>query len=508
MDTNGDGSHPSQITIDHLRDRRIFWTCLILFVLSAIWPFFMALDSLPLRIWDEARQAVNAYEMLHNGNWLVTHFYGEPDMWSTKPPLLIWLQVFFFRILGPGELALRLPSAIAAFLMCFFLFKYIGGRSGFPLLGLITVLLIYTSDGFIHMHVARSGDYDALLTLFMITSLIMLHRWTVHAHDRDILIAMALLAFGALTKGVQAMLFTPGILAFLLLEKKALLLLRNKYLYLGIGFFILLVGSYYVSREMIVPGYLQAVWDNELGGRYAGTLEGHDRPWDHYLRMLIDHHFTPWWMLVPLGLVTGLTSKDRWLRSWALLLTCTVTGYLLVVSSSGTKLDWYSAPAIPLLAGIAAVPLLQASQLLHRPLSGITSDPFKVILALLFVIFMAPYHRITHHIYKKKEYPWDSSFYSTSHYLHKAVRNGPLEANILCHDGYDAHLVFYLWLLKDQGRVVEKRSVDQLLPGMRVMAQGEREKDAIENGYPHEVIHGSGSMRIYEILNGGHAGKN
>ena len=81
-------------------------------------PIFVHLNHQPIRIWDEARLAMNAYEMNRDGNLLVTHFEGKPDLWNTKPPLMIWLQVLCIKILGFTELAVRLPSAIAALFTC------------------------------------------------------------------------------------------------------------------------------------------------------------------------------------------------------------------------------------------------------------------------------------------------------------------------------------------------------------------------------------------------------
>jgi len=82
-------------------------------------PIFAHLETLPVRIYDEARLAINAYEMFNNGNWIVTYFDGQPDMWNTKPPLFIWFQVIGMQIFGVGELALRLPSGIATLIICF-----------------------------------------------------------------------------------------------------------------------------------------------------------------------------------------------------------------------------------------------------------------------------------------------------------------------------------------------------------------------------------------------------
>ena len=70
---------------------------------------FRYLEKFPILLWDESRRAVSTIEMLENGNYLIPHFLGSPDMWGTKPPILNWLQA-----LGINELALRLPSALAA----------------------------------------------------------------------------------------------------------------------------------------------------------------------------------------------------------------------------------------------------------------------------------------------------------------------------------------------------------------------------------------------------------
>ena len=68
-------------------------------------PIFGHLSRLPIRIWDESRLAINAYEMYRDGGCLVTTFEGKPDHWNTKPPLLIWLQVLAMKAHGVGELA-------------------------------------------------------------------------------------------------------------------------------------------------------------------------------------------------------------------------------------------------------------------------------------------------------------------------------------------------------------------------------------------------------------------
>ena len=71
------------------------------FILLIYFPVFLHLDTKPLREWDEARNAINAYEMTEHHNLLVKTYNHEPDLWETKPPLLIWLQAAGFRSTPP-----------------------------------------------------------------------------------------------------------------------------------------------------------------------------------------------------------------------------------------------------------------------------------------------------------------------------------------------------------------------------------------------------------------------
>ena len=75
----------------------------LLFSSVALFAIFPRLGSLPLREWDESRQAASAYEMYESGNYLVATFDHKPDLWNTKPPLLLWLQVLSMKIWKDDE---------------------------------------------------------------------------------------------------------------------------------------------------------------------------------------------------------------------------------------------------------------------------------------------------------------------------------------------------------------------------------------------------------------------
>jgi len=133
------------------------WKYLLALLLIGI-PIFLFLGALTIRLWDESRLAINACEMFHNGNYLVPTFDGAPEMWNTKPPLMIWLQVFSMKLLGINEWAIRLPSALAALFTCIILmFVSVRYVKNFWF-GFIWALVLVTSSGYIEIHAVRTGD--------------------------------------------------------------------------------------------------------------------------------------------------------------------------------------------------------------------------------------------------------------------------------------------------------------------------------------------------------------
>lgn len=92
-------------------------TRLLIFILFfAAWLRFYRLDSIPPSLYsDEADQLYNAYSILmtgkdEHGQFIPVSFRSFGD-W--KPPLQTYVMVPFVWILGPTEIAARLPSALA-----------------------------------------------------------------------------------------------------------------------------------------------------------------------------------------------------------------------------------------------------------------------------------------------------------------------------------------------------------------------------------------------------------
>jgi 4-amino-4-deoxy-L-arabinose transferase-like glycosyltransferase len=325
----------------------VFWLLFFLFVCAV--PLFWQLDALALRLWDEARRGVNALEMASDGNWLVPHFMGAPDNWGTKPPLLIWCQVFFLQFIDSPELAIRLPSALAGLFTALLLAwagKYLLNR---PLAGCFAALVLLTSNIYLDAHGAIAGDYDALLTLWLSAQVFCFFLYLKEKRDRWLYLTGLFVLLAGWTKGVAAFFFAPGLLLYALSTADNRIVFRQPKVYLVA--FLALAGilAYYFLREGLYPGYLKTVWENELGGRYLDVKEGHGWSTWFYFRLIHQYElFFPWQYFLPLGF--GLMWLEKKHQPLGQLLLMTSIVFLFVISTSATKLSWYVLPVIPLLS--------------------------------------------------------------------------------------------------------------------------------------------------------------
>lgn len=464
-------------------------------------PIFGHLDTLPIRIWDEARLAINAYEMLNNNDFIVTHFEGNPDMWNTKPPLMIWTQVFFMKILGVNELSVRLPSAIAALLTCItiliFSLKYLKNFW----FGFIAILVLITSHGYINLHATRTGDYDALLTLFTTLSVLLFFTYCEKNNHKHLYLFFLFTALAVLTKSVSGLLFLPGIFIYSIIRKQLIPLIKSKHFYIGLLSFLVLVVGYYLLREAKNPGYILAVQKNELGGRFLEVIENHQHGFWYYYNNFIDSRISVWYLLIPCGLITGFVIKNKKVNRITLFSFLMIITYFLLISISQTKLEWYDVPLYPFLAILIAIFIfyvfnfLQNLSWFNKTLS-LNIVPF----IFLFLIGIKPYQKIIDKTYMPKEYSWDEDFYEIGYFLKDAIKGKyNLNNNYLLYDGYNAQNLFYLNILNDQGTQISFKDWRNLNSGDTVIAHQHNVKEYLKDHYNHEIISTNGNVLIYKI---------
>ena len=478
-----------------------FWIYSFLFILIIL-PIFGHLDTLPFTIWDEARLAINAYEMNENGNFIVTYFEGQPDMWNTKPPFLIWVQVLFIKLLGFSELSMRLPSAFATLgtvsLLFFFVKKYLK-EFWAPIL---VVLVLITSVGFVNNHAGRTADYDAMLTFFTTLAGVSLFTFTETNRNKYLYYFFGALTFACLTKGIAPLMFGPGFLLFLLWKKQVIPLLKNRHFYFSFMSFIIVVLGYYFIREAYNTGFLEAVNMNELGGRFNQTIEEHQHNGWFYFDNFMNDRIKWWYLLIPVGILLGFVTKNERLRTLLIFSTIISVSFFVVISMAGTKLKWYDVPLYPYLAiliGLSIFILIKYFE--ENPWFNEQLKWNIVPIAAVFLIFYLPYTDIHNITYKPKYKGFVKGFYSSSTYLQEIVKGQRNEDNIhIVHDDYSAHLDIYERMLADQGKNISILRFDEIKPGQRVVTQHGFIKEKIERDFNFSKEEINQSLTAYNLI--------
>lgn len=465
-------------------------------------PVFAHLDSIPFETYDENRLALNATEMTRSGNYFATTYKGQPEFWNTKPPLFTWIQVLFLHIFGYTELSYRLPAAIAAALCCLLLLRFLKRRTGSWLPGIIAAGILVTSRGFVGPHASRTGDYDTLLTLCLCASLFWLADYVEEGKQRLIYYSGAALTAAVLTKGIAGFFFCPGMILYVLIRKKGLVLLRTRAFWISLAGLVVLVSSYYIIRESQQPGYFQAVLSNEVGGRYTTAIEGHSGDTWTYYNTLRDESFTPWFYLLIPAALAALVVKDKRQANIALLCALTAGILFLILSNASTQAFWYLVPLYPLLSVFCALVVWQVCELLLqcRPATGI----WKVNLLPIFLLLLigtAPYQSALDQALHGRG---TQSELDAKLYIKEGIAGQrKMMADTYC--GWDYPVLWYLDVAAQKGMPIRMAEKDSLAQGMRVLVwEGDR-KDYIRQHYLVTKIDSAGLVDVLAINGSWHA---
>ncbi|MDB5283518.1 MAG: hypothetical protein JWO06_2593 [Bacteroidota bacterium] len=451
---------------------KTFLSAAIVLSIAAFFIFYR-LDANPLYMWDESRLAVNALEMCRSGQWFVTTYRYKPDMWNVKPPLMIILQAMSMKMLGYNELAVRLPSAIAAFSTVILLFAFGIRQLKSRLVSVSAVLFLCTSGGYICMHVSRTGDYDTLLIFFLTAYFLSAFSFINTGKYRYYILFCGFLLLAMLTKGVGGIFFLPGTALMLLfhLKSKSFSL---KYL-LPVFVVFIGIGAYYLLREKLTPGYVHTVIYEEIRGRMFNENFNTGSPWYYFFKRIVEVHFNPWWILallsLPVYFISGSTEKKLIAAIWI-----TLVIFWIAISISINKNDWYSAPSFPLLALLSAITFNAGISYF------IKNIPYKnvAIGTTLLLIFYFPFIKTISSVYEVNDHFGFAE-------LIKA--NAVTDNTVIISSRYDPSLDFYQEALAIKGITIWIRPSESVRPGETIITLNNSEADLVQQRFNCNVLY-------------------
>ena len=338
-----------------MRGRR-FWVLASAVLALAAFNLTYRLGNESLTEWDGSLYATSAFEMLQNGNWVVTTFNGETDYYNSKPPLNVWLIALSLTAFGPSLEAMRLPSIVAAWLTIAALLWWSTLRFG-PRVALFACTVLATCFGFLHVHSGRTVNPDALLAFLLLLVVITLDASSERPWRR--------IWLGPLFAGVfllKGMAILMPLLLVVAVEACRRMAGRERWLPLAAASILALTPTlaWAVPRwNADGPVFFERMFFQDFVTLTTTAVEGHGHSPLYYLDILVKHHYD--WMVAALTVVIlfppaswtavrgalafwrSTTDRTRILGFWALIA-------LLVPMAMRTNLPWYINPFYPMFA--------------------------------------------------------------------------------------------------------------------------------------------------------------
>lgn len=482
-------------------NRKLTYTLVLIFIAIGFYPLFAFLGSLPLRLWDESRLAASAYEMISSDNPLITTFYGMADHWNVKPPLLIWIQALSIKLFGLSEASVRLPSALSIMILGIFII-IISSKLNKTYLGFYTSLVIISTKGLLEYHCGRNADYDAMLIMFMVVYSLYYFLFLEKKKIKYLYLFFIFLILATFTKGIQAIIPIPFLFIYTLFTKNTSRVLKNKNTYIGIGLFILIIGGYYFLREIYDNGYLKAVIENELGGRYFNTIENHNRENNFYFFKLKNNLFSYFFILSLVSFLINLFNRDKVIRRLNIYSFGIALFIFIIISLGKTKLFWYSLPIIPFLSINIGCLFYSIHRLIINNIKN-KNLSYSIIIIACLAVFYIPYKENINMVTMPKEKQWDRAYYSRDNIIRQVIK-GHISYDkpftFIYTDNYQDH-VFYRYKMIENGIPARTIWIKHIQKGDIILINNKKTEEEISKKFNYEVVYQDIQSRVINIKN-------
>jgi 4-amino-4-deoxy-L-arabinose transferase-like glycosyltransferase len=491
----------------------------IIILLIAYFPLFLHLEVMPFMVWDESRLAESAFEMLQNRNYWVVTYGNAPDLWSVKPPLMIWIIAGSFKLLGYNALALRLPSALFGFITILIIYQFCKQFLKNRRLAFLSVFVLLTSGGYVDYHVTRTGDYDALLILFQLLFVLYFSKHYFETDEaskknyKNLYWSALFLALALLTKGIAALFVCPGLIFFLMIEKKLKSYVLDKHTYIAVLIAITPLILYFGWREYLSSGYLKAVWEMEFINRY---LNGDGDTFiinqtflekiQYYWSSMYHEDFKPWLYLLPVGIFSIYKHPNSYDQKILQLFLWNVFFLMMLISFSSSKKGWYEAPVYPYLAVIVGNGLDWLWQQFEKIIEPQQSVLTKINLYLiLFVFMMVPYWLTFQKFHSNTDTVFDWQKRQYSPFMLKVADKTPF---YVLQTNYNAAVQFTQNILNEKSAskiytvtIQDKQYYPHALQiGSKVLFCDPVEQDSLQKYFHYKVIENYRTCQFVEII--------
>jgi 4-amino-4-deoxy-L-arabinose transferase-like glycosyltransferase len=371
-----------QLSVKDLINSRLRAVAVVLLAWAVI--YLPALGSIAIK-GEEGRRILPAVRMLETGNYIVPQVGSDP--YYRKPPLVNWLVVASFKIVGVRtEWTARLPSALSVLAVAIAFVTV--ARAGLGAGGsMIAALIWMTNIGIIEK--GRLIEIEALYVSLCGLAIIFWLSFLLQKKSAWLiwLPSSVFLGLGLLAKGPTHLIFFYGIVVAVLACSKNWRLLFHP------AHFVALAVMVGIAAAWAIPFVLRTTTDvamDKWSAQYTGRLKGIDFKFLSWIqnipRGLI--YFLPWLLLFPLARFSKFHDEAR--QQLARALSWGIAVPFIGVNLVPGAVARYSMPAIVpacwLLAMICEANALQWPSRLVRARQEWTTTVMTAFVALGVVI--------------------------------------------------------------------------------------------------------------------------
>jgi 4-amino-4-deoxy-L-arabinose transferase-like glycosyltransferase len=321
----------------------------------ALFLYVWGLGRVPFYTRGEPREAVQVWEQVHQGDWVLPLRNGR-DL-PSKPPLFHWLAgVASIAFGGVTEFSVRFPSAALATLSVLLIF-WLGAEKWGTAAGVFAAFALATN--FEWIRAATAARVDMTLTAFLIAAFVALDRVVSSPAPTPgaLIVLYASTALATLGKGPVGVLL-PSLVAIVYLGvRRDLGRLRQLHLPRGALAVLAIAGSWYALA--FARGGVQflrrQLWVENVGRFFAAneSAVGHEHPF-YYLIGGFFAGFAPWsFFVIPLAvhLYTNRRRLEMLGYLYPLVWLCVVFAFYSLSQSKRTVYLLPIYPAAALLLG-------------------------------------------------------------------------------------------------------------------------------------------------------------
>jgi 4-amino-4-deoxy-L-arabinose transferase-like glycosyltransferase len=317
--------------------------------------------------------------MAESGDWVTPRLYGKA--WFEKPVLYYWGAAAAFKLLGVGEEAARLPSAISALLgtlaLGWLVWRLYGGETARWFLALLPITAGML--GFAHA-AATDMPFSGMLTVALVAAASVVELRNSSGGTRPSPVPwFGLILFGAflgaatLAKGPAAVVLAGGSVGLWALVTRRWSQAFRLTHPVAVASFCGVALPWYILCARRNPDFFRVFVLEHNFARFFTPLFRHEQPFWFYLPVILVGAL-PWTPLVVVFFArlrrtwqTEPSAKlaDLYFASWALF-------PVLFFSASKSKLPGYVLPALPAVALFAARAVVRAVEAGRQRFAGLS----------------------------------------------------------------------------------------------------------------------------------------